>query len=212
MAYLPLLPQRPIHVHEIYTVHYFEYAGSYAFSGESHDFWELLYVDRGTLRVTAGDQVWELSRGQMIFHAPGEFHALSATGVAPDLVVVSFGCNSPDMNFFQGLITTAGEAERALLARIVEESTAAFSTPLDDPSTQSLQRREISPFGGEQLVCAALEELLIRLIRRREQPAPPLTAPGGDESLKRVASYMEQNLDRPLTLEEICRDNLIGRS
>lgn len=116
------------------------------------------------------------------------------------------------MNFFQGLITTAGEAERALLARIVEESTAAFSTPLDDPSTQSLQRREISPFGGEQLVCAALEELLIRLIRRREQPAPPLTAPGGDESLKRVASYMEQNLDRPLTLEEICRDNLIGRS
>ena len=148
MAYLPLLPQRPIHVHEIYTVHYFEYAGSYAFSGESHDFWELLYVDRGTLRVTAGDQVWELSRGQMIFHAPGEFHALSATGVAPDLVVVSFGCNSPDMNFFQGLITTAGEAERALLARIVEESTAAFSTPLDDPSTQSLQRREISPFAG----------------------------------------------------------------
>ena len=212
MAYLPLLPQRPIHVHEIYTVHYFEYAGSYAFSGESHDFWELLYVDRGTLRVTAGDQVWQQSRGQMIFHAPGEFHALSATGVAPDLVVVSFGCNSPDMNFFQGLITTAGEAERALLARIVEESTAAFSTPLDDPSTQSLQRREISPFGGEQLVCAALEELLIRLIRRREQPAPPLTAPGGDESLKRVASYMEQNLDRPLTLEEICRDNLIGRS
>ena len=44
MAYLPLLPRRPIHVHEIYTVHYFEYAGSYAFSGESHDFWELLYL------------------------------------------------------------------------------------------------------------------------------------------------------------------------
>ena len=212
MAYLPLLPQRPIRVQEIYTVHYFEYAGSYAFSGESHDFWELLYVDRGSLRVTAGDQVWELTRGQIIFHAPGEFHALSATGVAPDLVVVSFGCDSPDMAFFQGLITTAGEGERALLARIVEESTAAFSTPLDNPSTQSLQRREQSPFGGEQLVCAALEELLIRLIRRREQPAPPLTAPGGDEILKRVASYMEQHLDRPLTLEEICRDNLIGRS
>lgn len=212
MAYLPLLPQRPIHVGELYTVHYFEYAGSYAFSGESHDFWELLYVDRGALQVTAGSQVRELSQGQMIFHAPGEFHALSATGVAPDLVVVSFGCNSPDMAFFQGLVTTAGEAERALLARIVEESSAAFSTPLDNPSTKLLQRREPSPFGGEQLVCAALEELLIRLIRRRQQPAPPLTAPGGDESLKRVAAYMEQHLDRPLTLEQICRDNLIGRS
>lgn len=212
MDYLPLLPRRPIRVGEIYTVHYFEYSGSYAFSGESHDFWELLYVDRGTLRVTAGSQVRELSRGQMIFHAPGEFHALSATGVAPDLVVVSFGCDSPDMSFFQGLVTTAGETERALLARIVEESTASFSTPLDDPATKGLQRREAAPFGGEQLVCAALEELLIRLIRRSRQPAPPLSSPGGDESLKRVAAYMEQRLDRPLTLEQICRDNLIGRS
>lgn len=212
MDYLPLLPHRPIQVREIYTVHYFEYAGSYAFSGESHNFWELLYVDRGTLRVTAGSQVQELSRGQIIFHAPGEFHALSATGVAPDLVVVSFGCDSPDMDFFQGLVTTAGEVERALLARIVEESTAAFSTPLDNPATKVLQRREQPPFGGEQLVCSALEELLIRLIRRRQQPVPPLHAPGEDESLKRVASYMEEHLDRPLTLEQICRDNLIGRS
>lgn len=212
MAYLPLLPHRPIHVQALYTVHYFEYAGSYAFSGESHDFWELLYVDRGSLRVTAGSQVRELSRGQMIFHAPGEFHALSAIGVAPDLVVVSFDCTSPDMAFFQGLVTTAGEAERALLARIVEESAAAFSTPLDNPATKCLQRREQPPFGGEQLVCAALEELLIRLIRRRQQPAPPLPSPGGDESLKRVTAYMEQRLDRPLTLEQICRDNLIGRS
>lgn len=212
MDYLPLLPHRPIQVREIYTVHYFEYAGSYAFSGESHNFWELLYVDRGTLRVTAGSQMQELSRGQIIFHAPGEFHALSATGVAPDLVVVSFGCDSPDMAFFQGLVTTAGEVERALLARIVEESTAAFSTPLDNPATKVLQRREQPPFGGEQLVCSALEELLIRLIRRRQQPVPPLHAPGEDESLKRVASYMEEHLDRPLTLEQICRDNLIGRS
>lgn len=212
MTYLPLLPHRPIQVESLYTVHYFEYAGSYAFSGESHDFWELLYVDRGTLRVTAGTQVRELSRGQMIFHAPGEFHALSATGVAPDLVVVSFGCASPEMAFFHGLVTTAGEPERALLARIVEESTAAFSTPLDNPATRHLLRREPAPFGGEQLACAALEELLIRLIRRSRQPASPLPAPGEDESLKRVAAYMERHLDRPLTLEQICRDNLIGRS
>lgn len=212
MDYLPLVPRRPIQVEAIYTVHYFEYAGSYAFSGEAHDFWELLYVDRGTLRVTAGAQVWELSRGQIIFHAPGEFHALSATGVAPDLVVVSFSCDSPDMEYFHSLITSAGEAERALLARIVEESSAAFSSPLDNPATKGLQRREQSPFGGEQLVCAALEELLIRLIRRRRQPVPPLPAPGEDESLKRVAAYMEQHLERSLTLEQICRDNLIGRS
>ena len=54
MAYTPLHPQKPLSVEALYTVHYFEYSGSYAFPGETHDFWEFLYVDKGILRVTAG--------------------------------------------------------------------------------------------------------------------------------------------------------------
>ena len=38
----------------------------------------------------------------LIFHAPGEFHAFSNLGTAPDLVVVSFRCDSPDMAYFRG--------------------------------------------------------------------------------------------------------------
>lgn len=164
--YSPLRPARPFTVSELYTVHYFEYAAGYAFQGEKHDFWELLYVDRGLLRVTAGERVRELSQGQLIFHAPGEFHALSAVGVPPDLIVVSFGCGGSEMERFRGLVTDVSRAERSLLARIVAESGGAFSTPLDDPSTTSLQRAQGAPFGAESLVCAALEELLIRLARR----------------------------------------------
>ena len=51
MAYLPLLPQRPIRVQEIYTVHYLSTPEATPFPGKSHNFWELLYVDRGSLRV-----------------------------------------------------------------------------------------------------------------------------------------------------------------
>ena len=80
MYYQPLTPRRPLQVREIYTVHYFEYTSACSFPGESHDFWELLYVDRGELQVTAGEQTCRLGRGRLIFHAPGEFHALSAVG------------------------------------------------------------------------------------------------------------------------------------
>lgn len=211
--YRSIRPVRPVPIQELYTVHYFEYTGSYAFSGETHDFWELLYVDRGVLRVTAGESVHDLRQGQLIFHAPGEFHALSAVGVAPDLVVVSFQCNSPHMEFFRGFVTRVGEAERTLLARVVEESRRAFSTPLNDPSTTTLDRRPDAAFGAEALAVSALEELLIRLTRRRDGSWPHQARAGdGTGALGRVTVYLEGRVDQNLTLEEICRDNLIGRS
>lgn len=213
MAYQPLVPRRQMQVGEIYTVHYFEYTAGCSFSGERHDFWELLYVDRGEILVTAGDRDCRLGQGRMIFHAPGEFHAFTSLGTAPDLVVVSFQCGSPEMERFRGLTADAGKEERGLLARIVAESAEAFSTPLGDPHADVLERRTAAPFGGEQLVCAALEELLIRLVRRQALSGAPeerrREAPG---SLEQVMDYLAARLDRQLTLEQVCQDNLVGRS
>ena len=213
MEYRPLSLRRVLEIRELYSVHYFEYAGSYAFPGERHDFWELLYVDKGTVSVTAGERAVQLTQGQVIFHAPGEFHALSAVGVAPDLVVVSFACDSPEMEFFRGRVAFAGAAERTLLARIVAEGASAFAAPLNVPAVAALERRDEQPFGGEQLLACALEELLIRLIRLggRMEPSPARReAEGG--TLEQVTAYLEQRLDRPLTLEQVCQDNLVGRS
>ena len=118
-AHRPLSPRRPVAVDRLYSVHYFEWPISYAYSGESHDFWELLYVDKGAVEVTAGDRRLRLDQGQIIFHPPGEFHAFSAAGAAPDLVVVGFDCVNPAMAFFRNRITSLLPEERALLGRVV---------------------------------------------------------------------------------------------
>ena len=153
MGYEAIRLQRPLAVDDIVSVHYFEYSSNYYFEGERHDFWEFLYVDKGELDVRAGDVVQHLKKGQIIFHKPGEFHALSANGVvAPNLVVVGFVCHGEAMRFFENRVLSVGDSGRALLARIVEEGEAAFSTPLNDPQTMQLARREGAPFGAEQLI------------------------------------------------------------
>lgn len=215
--YRPVDLARPLPVDRVVTVHYFEYTSDYYFEGERHDFWEFLYVDKGELDVLADEAQRRLSRGQLIFHAPGEFHALRANGVvAPNLVVVSFVCPSPAMAFFKGRVLTAGDRERELLARIVEEGSAAFSTPLDDPATTAMVRAPEAPFGAEQLLGTAIEELLIRLVRRGAdapvRPSSVIRATGRDELFSRVNSYLEGRLGATLTLADICRDNLVGRS
>ena len=75
----------------------------YFFSGEMHDFWEMLYVMEGTLSVTAEDRVLSLSRGQLLFHKPMEFHGLRTVGPAPArAVVVSFSAQGEILRQFEG--------------------------------------------------------------------------------------------------------------
>ena len=215
MDYKAVRLKKHIEVDELYSVHYFEYSSSYSFLGEAHDFWELVYVDSGSILITANETSHSLSRGQLIFHAPGEFHALAANGLeAPNLVVISFGCRSAAMDFFRGYRGFLGAAERENLARVLEEARLAFSTPLDDASTKSLARAADAPAGSEQLIKAALEELLLRLLRRGESMNGRERSRfrGGNAAAEAIREYLEQRLDQPLTVEQICRDNMIGRS
>ena len=78
MTYISTKLKKEITITEIITIHYFEYMKNITFSGESHDFWELLYVDKGCVCVQAGDNQYQLCSGDIIFHQPNEFHAFKA--------------------------------------------------------------------------------------------------------------------------------------
>lgn len=218
--YVPLLCAEEFQVDALYTVHYFEYSSDYCYSGESHDFWEFCYVDKGEIEVLCENEWQPLKKGQVVFHQPMEFHSLKANGrVAPNLVVVSFGCASPEMEWFRQKVLSIGEQERALLGCILEEAEDAFLSPLNDPDLKELTRRATARPGAEQMVKISLEALLIGLYRKgtsehsqAEKPGSLLRERSQKEQLDTVLDYFDQNLHRQLTLTEICKDNLIGRS
>ena len=43
--------KQPVTVQNIITVHYFEYTKNFAFTGEAHDFWEIVFADKGDLYI-----------------------------------------------------------------------------------------------------------------------------------------------------------------
>lgn len=59
MTYVKTQLKREITIPAIVTIHYFEYMKDFAFKGESHDFWEFLYVDKGNILVRAADDFAE---------------------------------------------------------------------------------------------------------------------------------------------------------
>ena len=102
MTYVKTQLKREITIPAIITIHYFEYMKDFAFKGESHDFWEFLYVDKGNILVRAGDRELQMGAGDIVFHEPNEFHAFRAVGKsAINLVAVSFVTDSPGVDFFR---------------------------------------------------------------------------------------------------------------
>lgn len=188
-------------VKKIVTVHYFEFEKNYVFIGEKHDFWELVYVDKGEADIVQGTRWSRLRQGELAFHQPGEFHNLRANGeVAPNIVIVAFDCRSRAMRFFRDKIVTLRDEEKHLLADVVKEAGRAFVSPLGDPFLLKMERAsENIPFGCEQMIKLSLERLLISLYR--------------SNTLRPVSrSILKQHMERDLVenVIDFLNDNLGG--
>ena len=195
-------------VSKIVTVHYFEYEKNYSYIGESHDFWEMVYADKGDFEIQAGNEVKILNRGFAVFHKPGEYHNLWANGiVAPNSVIITFVCNSPAMSFFEGKILPLSDLDKNLLAQIIRESIRAFSTPLEDTFSTGMVRREEQYFGCEQMIKLSAEQLLISLYRNfggTKSNTTTLKRGLEHDILNKTLNFLETNICRQLTFSEIC--------
>ncbi len=83
MPFRPIVLTRPIRVDRVVTVHYFEHSSSYYFEGERHDFWELLYVDRGEVDVLTESAVRRLGAGRSCSTAPASSTPCGPRGHRP---------------------------------------------------------------------------------------------------------------------------------
>ena len=216
MIYIGTTLNDSLHIDKLFTIHYFEYTSEFVFPGESHDFWEFICVDKGSVKICMDDTELTLHKGDIAFHQPNEFHNVCTySQIAPNLVVISFRCNSPLMDFFKKKVFKIDERERTLLAKIVVEAQQLFESPLDDPYTTEMIRRKHTPIGSEQLIRMHIEDLLLGLIRRYSVEEPQIPLPitkSVVDIFKRVTAYMEENISSRLTIDRICRDNMIGRT
>ncbi|MCS7460612.1 AraC family transcriptional regulator [Paenibacillus doosanensis] len=197
-----------IAIESLITMYYFEFGKNYVFSGERHDFWEIVYVDKGEVEVLADSRRHILGQGTIIFHKPNEFHSFYAhKDTAPNLIVVTFDCRSEAMKYFEDRVISLGDTERNLLAQIVKEGAEAFYFPFRYPLFSI--RRDDALIGSEQLIKLYLETLLIRLLRRnRPESAKPVLSSASREKdnqnlTVRIIQFLEEHADGNPTLEEI---------
>lgn len=190
-------------VQGIYTVHYFEYAKDFAYSGEIHDFWEIVYADKKSLLITAGSKEIKLEVGQMYIHKPNEFHNIRCDGErAANSVIVSFDCDCASLMSIAGMVITCGADERRLLGNIVNEAYGVFSTPLGSAYTRKMIKSGKDDFGGQQLIRLYLEQLLILLIRGNKRIAP-VKKNDSSKLLVQICEYLSDNVEKRIRFSDV---------
>ncbi len=203
----PLGLKDEIKIRDVVSVHYFEFSKTYKFPGEWHDFWEIVYADRGKITAYYEDKKILLHSGDMIFHKPGEWHNLIADGEnVSNVAVISFVCKSYAMKKLNNKIIKANNLQRELLAKIINESRGLIETELDNPFTTEYKKRKNAPFGSEQLIRAYLGELLISTVRNETKNLQTRFVQNTSSALvNEVTDYLNEHISEKITLSDIER-------
>ncbi len=209
-TYLRTKPSSFMNIPEIVMIHYYEFDSSFVFSGEKHNFWEMVYVDSGAVEITRDNEAVVLHQGEIIFHEPNEFHTLKSYKSAPNVFVISFVCKSSAMSIFKKFRATLGKDLKPFIASIISEAEATYAIPKNDTKLIKLKIRDNAPIGGEQLIKTYLEQFLIILAREISDKNKISVFPS-KESLEThlatdIKSYIKSNITKRLKVEDICHN------
>ena len=183
-----------INIDKIITIFYMELSKDFYYDGEKHDFWEMVYIDKGEMICTADEKRFVLKSGEITFHKPNEFHNLSGNrNTAPNVSIITFECRSRTMKLLEGRIFRLSAEEKSMLSMLFSEGLSCYR--LEDernPLLPKLQKITPSPLGSSQMTKNLLEIFLIKLCRHTDVLTKQMRQ-----------NYVIDNVDVPYNVKEI---------
>ena len=173
----------------LYTLFYQEKPKGFFFSGESHEPYELTYVDMGRLHCVVGGRDLVLDQQELMLFAPRQWHMQYAQADIPvNFVTISFDVLPADIALPCGAVISATRELGACLQRIL------------------LLQKEEGPYQGDMILNLCTQVLLLLLRGRaakQEREEPSATA----ENLlvERALLYIDAHFMRHLTVKEVAQ-------
>lgn len=204
-----------ISINKIVTVFFHEFGKNFNFDGESHNFWEMVYVDSGVVEISAGDKVHTLKSGDIAFHKPNEFHTIKTDSEhTANVFVISFVCSSVAMSYFKGKVLSVPSKLKKHITSILNEIEQSFV--LMSSGDFKLEIKENAPIGGQQMVRTYLEQFLILLVRDAQENKTAHFFPNKESMenhlISQMIHFIEDNLYTNITVEEICDEMNYSRA
>lgn len=183
--------ERPIYITKMHSAFSTEKEEGFNFAGEAHDFWELVYVEKGTVGITAGSRVFTCLPGTLVFHKPNEFHRIRNAGKGPiRFTILSFFAQGDYVKkLYNKVITISGDTEQlanSLVRQIADNQGKIHFLP------EAFQENGV-PYGR---FCATLELLLYACGEAASEPREQTT--GNAAIFSAAVKKMRENMHLPI--------------
>lgn len=201
--YRPVLPR--IQMQNILGYYYRRRNPGYSFKGERHNFFELTYVDTGTLYTEVDGTPYKLDEKELIIYGPGQLHSQHTDDQAVSYVTIMFNMEntSPNLpkNWYSVLTNRVFPYNKKIYTLI--------KTLVQESSTGAVYT--------DSLMHCLLTETIIRLLQGiytipTAQPSSVVRHNYQEELFDQVLAYIESKVYEPLTVADICRQFSLSRS
>lgn len=209
--------KREIRVNGFHSVYYFAFSKDFYHDPEQHDSWEMVYVDNGKVNAITNGVGCLLEQGEVIFHQPMESHAhVSDKKVPNNMLVISFNAEGKKMKFFKGKTFKLDKTAKTLLTLFMEEFKESVGKLPDDYNDRTPIDFSNAPFGTAQLLQCYLTEFLIKLTRLDNAgtllSSKDVRERSGTSACTIIIEYMKRNVNKNISLKELCDLFFIGKT
>lgn len=209
-----------IHITDMYSFFQVHYENGYEFPGETHDFWECLYVLDGEVCVSADERVYNMSQGEIIFHSPLELHKFFVNGdTGATLLIFSFSAEGPLTISLRNKVFLLSDIQKGLIETMLHylQTKASSINPSSDmpifsftqPSPSDISQLKTDlflqlfhklPYYSQMLV-SYLHQLFLSLAE--EGTISTASSAADAVTFRKAIGYLNHNLHRQPTVSEV---------
>lgn len=180
-----------LNINEIYTKFYQEKGLNYNFTGESHPFWELTYVDKGNLYTNINGHTYNLHQGDLIFYSPFQFHTqYTSCNSTSSYLTINF---QMDFNNYEVLCNKVFTLNR--------NSYNTIKLLISELSNDNIYSNELS-------LCY-LKQLIINTLRlensfNQNTPTTHMQQTYENNLLNNILKFINEHINNKIYVETIC--------
>lgn len=202
-----------------HSLYYYQFDKNFSHVPEKHDFWEMIYIDAGTIDAITDGLGETITQGQVLFNKPNELHAHISNGKVPNnMLVISFTSHSLAMSFFDHKLFTLDKTQKMLLTLFMNEAKIALGEICGEYENKNPIDFTNAPFGSVQLLECYFIEFLIALKRSNDEAVRIVTRTESTLGLARsaisglIADYLRAHVYENVTLKDLCQKFYMGKT